>query len=178
MLEFSPRLLWTNEYPPGSPTHQQVPYAFKVHAFYEAMSRGYDRAIWLDSSTWLLKPLPWAQLGTKGYLLGEEHGWTVGHWCSPEARALLEATDEDLAAPLMEGKIIGLDFTNDKALAFLALWRHAAEIGAFNGSWSNHRHDITCGGVIAHRLGMDLTANTVTPAPHDHSDAYLMHQGL
>ena len=53
------RLFWENEYPPGSPTHEQQPYAFKIAALEFALVRGYDAAVWCDSSVWFIrKPEP------------------------------------------------------------------------------------------------------------------------
>ena len=170
-------MLWTQQFPPG-PTHEGVPYGFKVSAFYEAVEMGFQQAIWLDSSCVVCKPLPWKQIERDGYYLGLE-GWTIGQWCNDACRELLAITDEELELPLMEGKIIGLDLTNDLAMAWLKEWKRAADIGAFNGSWENHRHDITCGAVIAHRLGMNLTEHPVTiGTSNPHPESYVLAAGM
>jgi len=53
VCEPSDTCIWRNSYPPGSPTHEENPYVFKIHAFRQAIRLGYSRALWLDSSCWL-----------------------------------------------------------------------------------------------------------------------------
>jgi hypothetical protein len=63
--------VWTDEYPPGSLTHQESLYGFKVHAFKEAFRLGYDNVLWLDSPAYLLDdPLPiFNQIEADGHYL-------------------------------------------------------------------------------------------------------------
>lgn len=153
--------LFSTSFPEGCPTHDEINYGFKPWVFDHAREQGYRQAFWLDASVWLAGPLPWDHLTKHGYLFGRE-GWQVGEWCNENALTLLGITREEaMAIPLMEGKIIGLDFTSQFANDWLDRWLYAAKIGAFNGDWSDHRHDITCGAVVAHWLGMELTDNTV-----------------
>lgn len=151
--------LFATTYPEGCPTHEEINYGFKPWAFDHAREQGYRQAVWLDASAWLAGPLPWDHLTKHGYLFGRE-GWQVGEWCSERALGLLNLTrQEAMGIPLMNGAIIGLDFKFPLANEWLDLWLYAAKLGAFNGDWSEHRHDITCGATIAHWLGMELTEN-------------------
>lgn len=143
--------------------HQVIPYAFKCDAFLKARAEGYDRAIWFDSSCIVVKPLDgaWELIETQGYLLGLE-GWTVGQWCAPEVRELLGRTQEELdAMTLVEGKMMGINFHSDIGNRFLDTWDGYARMGAFNGNHANHRHDITCAGIIASDMGLTLTPHLV-----------------
>lgn len=173
--------LWMYRHYPGDcPTHEEVPYGFKPYLFNQARAKGYSHAFWLDSSCVLAKPLPWDVLDEQGYFLGLE-GWKVGEWCNDQAKELLAITDEELEAPLMEGKIIGINFHSRVANEWLDAWTAAAQSGAFRGSWDNHRHDITCGAVLAHRRGMTLTPHPVTiggPSDPPHPDSFVKAQGM
>ena len=169
--EGSTRLFWRDEYPPGCPEHAQTPYGFKPHAFRVARDLGFDQAVWLDASVWLLRPLDdiWARIDEDGYYL-EPDGHMVGEWISDNALGLLELSrDEAMEMPLIEGKLIGLDLRDDTASAFLDEWLRLCDAGGFNGTWDNdgrqvsddprcrgHRHDIACGSPLAHSFGMGL----------------------
>jgi len=168
--ENATRLFWLDEYPPGSPTHEEAPYAFKPYAFQRARTLGFDQAIWLDASVWLhRKPLDdvWARIDEDGWYL-EPDGNMVGNWIGDRQLGLVGISrDQAMEIPLFEGKMIGLDFRNETACTFLDEWTDLADRGAFNGRWDNadrfessdercrgHRHDIACGSPIAVRLGM------------------------
>lgn len=168
--ENATRLFWTGEYPPHCPPHSDAPYAFKPYAFQRARTLGFDQAIWLDASVWLhKKPLDdiWARIDEDGWYL-EPDGNYVGNWIGDRQLAQLGLTRDDaMSIPLFEGKLIGLDFRNETACAFLDEWTRLADAGAFHGNWTNddrfespderchgHRHDIACGSPVAARLGM------------------------
>lgn len=147
---------------PGK-THAQQPYGFKCDAFREAQRRGYEQVLWLDASCWFKRDLTpaWEQIESDGYLLGLE-GWKVGEWCSPEVLEMAGYTREQaMEIDLMLGGIIGLDLSSPIGNRFLDRWEHARDQGWFNGSWRNHRHDMTAGSFIAYELGMKLTPHTL-----------------
>lgn len=164
------RLFWRDQYPPGSPQHDASPYAFKPYAFKRARELGFQQALWLDASCWLRKPLDdiWARIDEDGYYL-EPDGNYVGEWISDNALTLLGLNrDETMGMPLIEGKCIGLDFS-EVGSAFLDEWLRIADAGGFQGAWTNesgqvssdprcrgHRHDIACGSPIADSFGMRL----------------------
>jgi len=169
-MENATRLFWLGEYPPSSPTHEQAPYAFKPYAFQRARTLGFDQAVWLDASVWLhRKPLDdiWARIDeTAG--ISNPDGNMVGNWIGDKQLGLVGISrDQAMDIPLFEGKLIGLDFRNETACAFLDEWTALADRGAFSGHWDNadrfessdercrgHRHDIACGSPVAYRLGM------------------------
>lgn len=158
MGESADRLFWLDF--PGA-THQEVPYGFKVDAFLHAKAEGYDQAFWLDASCVLVSPLPWDDLTDKGYWLHAE-GWTVGQWINEEALSVMNLTRAQAnEMTLIEGKIMGLDFRHPLSQDFLREWKHYRDEGAFNGDWSDHRHDITVGAVVAHRMSLELNYSRV-----------------
>jgi hypothetical protein len=51
---------------------------------------------------------------------------------------------------------LGLDLDVPICQNFFNEWKKSMLDGQFQGSWQNHRHDMTCGSIIANRLGMNL----------------------
>lgn len=162
--EDADRLFWTDTFPPGSPPHSANPYAFKPYAFTEAKRQGYESVLWFDASVQLCRPIDdiWDWITSDGYCFGND-GWFVGQWCNDAGLEMMGLSrDEAWSIPLMDGKIIGLNLTHPKGINFLTMWKAYADLGVFQGSWEDHRHDITAGAVIAHRMGMKLRDNFLT----------------
>lgn len=161
---------WTDSLPPGSPTHQDVPYGMKVAAVEWAKNQGYTRVMWLDSSVWCIKypKVHLEAMGREGYYLVES-GFTCDVWTNDNCLKFFGLTREQAShIPMISAGIIGLSFDNPIAGFFFDRWKEAMEGGAFNGSWTatpeegsgpayrGHRHDQACASIIAHRLGMRL----------------------
>lgn len=165
--ETADRMFFINRYPPLSPSHQENQYAFKPYAFCAALMNGYDHVLWLDSSVMLCRPLDdvWNWIAEDGYCFGND-GWFVGQWSNDHALEEMGLTREEAwKVPLMDGKLIGLDLSSEIGRGFLRQWKSYADQGLFRGEWYGpqaHRHDITCGAVIAHRSGMKLRTDFVT----------------
>jgi len=164
-------LTWTNEFPKGSPTHQETPYAFKFFAIQEAFDRGYDTVLWLDASFWFVQePMKlFKVIDTRGYALWL-CGFSVGQWTSDRALKALQLTREHaLELPLIMGGAIGLSKFSLEATAFqLMMLGYATDGLTFPGAWSNkkhevskdprvlgHRHDQPAISVVAERLDME-----------------------
>lgn len=193
--EDATRLFWRDQYPPGSPTHEQAPYAFKPYSFQAARELGFDHAFWLDSSCWMLRRLDpiWNAIENDGYYF-EPDGHVVGEWCSDAALNLLMLDrDETMTMPLIEGKAIGLDLRDSAALAFLNEWTRLADAGAFNGPWTNenggassdprcrgHRHDISIASPLVASFGLAMQArrHVAFASNGNPGDSCLMAQGL
>jgi hypothetical protein len=167
------RLFWTGSYPPGSPTHREIPYAFKPYAFKAARDRGYDVAFWLDASIWPIKSVDYYfdLIRQDGHVLltNVHNAWTVGQWCSDAALKTLDICREDALQMLdLSTGVVGLDFRHPRSTQFFEQWLALADDGiTFPGAWTNknhevssddrvlgHRHDQTAASVISKRLGM------------------------
>lgn len=162
---------WTDELPPGSPTHQDVPYGMKVAAMEWAKEHGHQHVMWLDSSVWCVRhpEQHFAAIQREGYYMADS-GWMVDQWTNDHCLAHFGVTREAAAMiPMISAGILGLGFDNPIASEFLRQWREAMEDGCFNGRWFDnekaegrgdryrgHRHDQSCASLIAHRLGMVL----------------------
>lgn len=170
---------WEYEVPPNTIS---APYAFKISALNEARRRGGTELLWLDSSTFPLRPLKpiWERIEAEGYWVSENwHGkpngeWTTdpalhyknSDWTAPEAwpiigRILGITAEENATIPQLNAGVLGLDMSSQIVGWFMDLWTELARAGAFHGDRGNHRHDQTCMSAIAWKLGM---IPTIPPA--------------
>jgi len=156
----------------GSPTHQQVPYAFKTYALMYCLNKGYDQAIYADASIWAVKtwkPI-WDLIDSQGYYF-EEAGHVAGTWTKDSVLAKFGITrDQAMKIPLYSAGFTGLNFHNPKAVEFLKRWHGYANDGdSFKGTWGNengqmskdprckgHRHDLSVASLLAWQMDMKL----------------------
>jgi hypothetical protein len=153
----------------GSPSHQQSPYSFKVHAIEDVRNRGYKLIIWCDSIIRLRKSIDdliprIKQVGV--YLQAD--GWRVGQWANDRALDYFGLTrDQAMEIEAIYACIMGFDFSNPIAVEFFNRWKKASNDGIFIGNWKNdlktesqdercrgHRHDQTCAEIVSYQLGI------------------------
>lgn len=150
-------LSWVAESQIGAPLHRENPYAFKIHAFDQAISQGYSNILWVDASVWAIKDVKpiFDHIDKYGYLM-QEAGQFVGEWTNDECLNYFGITREEANKMLMYGNagFLGLSVTSPIAMHFFNNWKVAMRDGIFKGSWDNHRHDMSCGSIIANNLNM------------------------
>jgi len=143
----------------GSPKHIENPYAFKIYCIEKALSEGYEQILYLDSSIFAVRELTplWKVIDENGYFMIEA-GFMVGQWCNDETLNYFHLSRVDAMQMKMYGNcgVLGLDFTTQIAQTFFSSWKQSMLDGMFKGSWDNHRHDMTCGSIIANRLNMKM----------------------
>lgn len=143
---------WVEQWPPGSPTHHQVHYAFKVHAIEDARARGFTSILWLDVSCHAVAPLEplWQVIERDGHFLcGEpqldpETGLVtnppatmdrLGTWSSDHSLGCFGLSRDDaMKVTLLSGTCIGLDLEHPRSLEFLNRLRAFAVPAHFNGT--------------------------------------------
>lgn len=174
-------LSYRQEYPPQSPTHQQVMYAFKAYALKEAERQGYRQLLWIDAAVWPIRSLDgvFQQITERGYLF-IKNGWNTGVWCCDSALEPLGLTRENsFTYPHLMSCAFGLNLDYGPAKEFLdEFYRLAVDGKAFNGNHRNdqhqcsqdsrvlgHRHDQTVASVLAWRLGMRDWRDKTTASP-------------
>jgi len=136
--------------------HSQNPYAFKINAIQMVRDQGYDQVFWFDASIVATKDLTpiWQRLEQNGIFM-EEAGHWAGTWCNDYALKYFGLTREQaMTIPMFAAGYVGFDFTHPDAIEFFAAWRESMLNGCFKGSWSDHRHDMTCASIIAHKMGI------------------------
>lgn len=175
-----PVVKWTNEMPPGSPSHSEVPYAFKAWALKAAADQGYTTLLWADAC---IRPRDLTALFERierdGYWMSR-NGWTNAEWTADSAYAALGITvAENQDIPHVVATAFGISLDHYAGRTFLAEYLRLAQNGSFCGPWWNsnhpeyrrwlhsrpcgdhtvrgHRHDQTAASVIAWKLGFELT---------------------
>ncbi len=142
----------------GSPTHAESPYEFKPWAIEAALELD-DIVLWMDASMYRVGDLSVIEnlIIQDGYFMSEAGHWT-GQWTNQFTRDYFKVTEEEMKVPgggfMFSAGLLGLNKKSDTAMEFLKQWKASAIAGCFRGSWSDHRHDMTCGSIIAQRLGM------------------------
>jgi len=153
-----PKLMYTKYEEIGSPTHQESPYEFKVHAIEKAFEKD-DIVLWVDASMYLVGDLTKIEnlIKEDGYFM-EEAGHWVGSWTNQFTRDYFKLTPEEAKVPsgmfMFSAGLLGLNKNSEVAMEFFRQWKESALAGCFRGHWDNHRHDMSCGSIIAQRLGM------------------------
>jgi hypothetical protein len=177
-------LTWADVMPPHSPSHLDVPYAFKAHAMRVAAEGGSDLVLWADACILPLRPLDrlWQQIETDGHWICR-NGWANAEWTCDAAYPYLGVTPEDnWQIPHVVATAFGLNLRHPTGRAAMDEYLRLAQTRAFCGPWCNrnhpdyahmglsgrcapcgpvsvrgHRHDQTALSVIAWKLGMRLT---------------------
>ncbi len=146
----------------GSPTHDENPYAFKIYAIEKVMNMGYDSILYLDSSIYPVREISavFDFIEENGHLF-QICGHPVDNWCNENCRNYFNLSrEESKDMGTFSAGFTGLNFKNEVTQEFFKLWKESAEGGAFKGSWSDHRHDLTCASIIANRLKMHIEVET------------------
>jgi hypothetical protein len=141
----------------GSPSHQISPYEFKVHSIAYAMKQHPKENIflWCDASLFRVGKLSKIEkvIQEDGYFM-EEAGHYVRDWCNDHTRNYFKLKPEESEFKMFSAGLLGLNRQSVEANDFFNQWKDAAKAGCFKGYWTDHRHDMTCGSIIAERMGL------------------------
>jgi hypothetical protein len=184
-------------FPPDCPSQLEVPFAFKPFCVAEARARGAKTVLWLDSSCLVVRSLDpiFREIETNGYVLFKNGSHRVGEWASDHTLSEFGLSrDRALTLPEVNAAVVGLHLDSPLGVEFLESWLAAARKETpFRGipeafeSWDDyedvkwnrtgraspdarvhgHRHDQTVAGILADRLGMELTLEGL----EDHLDS-------
>jgi hypothetical protein len=143
--------------PPSSPSHADVPYAFKAYALQVAQFAGAKTLLWCDASIIPVKPITglFELIEEKGYWIGN-NGWTNYEWTADEAYPHLFAKVHQgcflpygghcLAYDRAQNRLIkhvvagsfGISLDHPKGKRIMEeYFRLASETKAFCGPWVN-----------------------------------------
>lgn len=134
-------LLFWDSWPPGSPAHHEMPFAFKSHAFRIARERGYRQILWLDAACWAVRSLQpmWDKLERDGFLF-INNGWSMASCSSDFALTHFRKT-RDEAEQLLELTALCMGLNLDHAPA--AAWLEDFETDCRNPKLMNgHLHNV------------------------------------
>lgn len=180
-------------------THAEMPYQFKTALIQEAIEKGYERIIWLDSSMQLKKDLKPLFNGINGLTFFENLGHPTWKYLSDEAFYMLER--DGYFGPLPEfsdlkstkqvwGGAFAIDTNQIAANSFFNNLKEYSLNGSFKDSSSTrpgfitHRHDQAVMSVLLNEWEHTLLAyGQILCPPHDRTgeygnDPYLICRGL
>jgi hypothetical protein len=149
-------ICFQNESQVNAPAHHDNPYAFKIYAIEKLREMGYTEIFWMDASLVMVADFSpiWEWIWQKGFFF-EEAGHWAGSWCNQDTLDYFGITREQaMTMPMFAAGYCGFDFKNGLAQEFFAEWKESMLNGCFRGSWTDHRHDMTCASIIAHKHDM------------------------
>lgn len=157
------------------PSHREIPYAFKMYSLKQVFDRGNKLLVWVDASFWAIRNLDGlADLIREKKIVVQSSGYPVGQWTSDDCLKRMNLNREDaFKIPMFSGGLIGLDMTSQIAKDFLLEWfRYAKDGRCFRGAWRNrkkevsndsrvlgHRHDMSVGSILLHRMNQSMMGN-------------------
>jgi hypothetical protein len=150
-------ITFTSESEVGAPFHGENPYAFKVYAIEKVRDMGYTQVLWLDASCYAVKNVSpiFDWIKENGIFMEAAGHWT-GSWSNDSTLGYFGITREQaMQMPMFSAGFLGFDFEQEVSKEFFQKWKNAMLSGCFKGEWSNHRHDMTCGSIIACQMGLD-----------------------
>jgi hypothetical protein len=169
------KAFYSNELPPGSPPHYDVPYAFKLHAIKCAFDSGNDVVLWADASMYAIAPVtPILEAVEKhGYILFRGGANTAAMW-THDACLSYYRTSRDAAEkiPQVVGGLVGFSKAHALGASVFEEWYDECKThpGLFRGPHTNdmgecskdphcrgHRHDQSVLSLIAHKHQLRLT---------------------
>jgi len=142
-----------------SPSHSDIPYAFKPYAIKKVKDMGYDIVLWADSPVYPVKKLEniFNILNDKKILLVDNVGWSIASYTNDNCLELLNFSREEAEkTKMVMACFMSFDFTNELTNKLFDEYYYHATTGAYNGEWSNHRHDQSVISILAVKYGVEL----------------------
>lgn len=139
-------ICWRDILPPGSRSHKESPYGFKVHAMKYAYEKGYTSVLWLDSPAYSIKedvsPI-FTKMEENGYYVMSHVDpleYSVGEKCLSHFGA---SRDNLKGFNLPSGSCYGFSnkFLFDSLFEFEILGLFTNEQFCIDDIWRHHRHD-------------------------------------
>lgn len=140
----------------GSPSHSEIPYAFKPYAIQKAIDLGYETILWADSCIYAkqnVQPV-FDHIAKHGYLFFDNIGYSLGDYTNDKTLEYFRITrEESWKIKMIMACCMGFDVVDKDILAILQQYRLMAE-NYYPGEWDNddlseskdmrvkgHRHD-------------------------------------
>lgn len=131
--------------PEGWESHEDNPYAFKIHAFEEAFSRNAKLVLWLDASFWCIKtPHPIFDIIVEHGVFAFKTGYNCAQTCSDASLKWAGfSRDEAELLPEIASGAVGLNLDNPNGKAIFDLWKDGKNMGLFKTSRELDKKDST-----------------------------------
>lgn len=141
--EPSHHIMDQNSYPPGSKTHKESLYGFKVHAIIAARAMGFKKIIWLDTACILQQPVNYWFTLDQPVLAARDDNKLKG-LVSDKALRHFGFSDCPDHLHLVGGSVYAWDFNHPAAERIFNTWAKAEQEGLFGAAHEKlggHRHD-------------------------------------
>lgn len=154
----------------NSPTHEEVPYAFKPYAIKKVRDMGYKRIVWMDAPVYAIKPIDHflVDIRSRGALFFDNIGYSLGDYTSDKCLKLMNIDrNASFSIPMIMACLMGFDFTCEKTCDIFDQYLKLADMDHYGGAWHNndlsvsedrrvkgHRHDQSVMSAILHLNGV------------------------
>lgn len=142
--------------PPHSPSHEEVPYAFKYYAINSAFEMGFEQVIWLDASVVILKSMEplWKVVEERGVLVFDNLGCKQNQYTSGDTLNKLGCSLTEASTMYQVcGGVVGYNRKSPLGInVFSRMLGYAQDGVSFQGgsnespdpTYIAHRHDQSC----------------------------------
>jgi hypothetical protein len=155
-----------------SPTHEEIPYAFKPYSIKKVKDLGYDIVIWMDSPVYGIKSLNnfIETIINKSVILFDNIGYTIGDYTSDKCLEHFNISrKESFEIQMIMACLMGFDFRTSLANNVFNEYYNSATEDIFGGYWTNeanqvstdnrvkgHRHDQSVMSILANKYKLSI----------------------
>jgi len=169
---------YTNYEEIGCKPHSEYPYAFKPYSIHKANQQGYNQILWLDSPIHLIKSIDkiWQKLNVDKIILFDNIGFSIADYTHDICLAHFEINrTEAKEHPMVMACAMAFDFRDDSMRNVFDTYLGYAHTNAYQGEWSNHRHDQSVISCIAYKRNIKLLHPNSTFIAYDNHPGHLPH---
>lgn len=162
----------------GCKPHTEYPYAFKPYSIQKAREQGYNNILWLDSAIYLSKnpEKVFKFIKDNGVMLFDNIGFSIASYTHDECLAHFNMSKvEAERAKMVMACAMGFNFNTEIGTKTFDEYLGFAHTNAYQGSWSNHRHDQSVISCIAHKKGIELLHPNQTFIAYEGNEGMLPH---
>jgi hypothetical protein len=161
------KIIYADEYPPNSHTHDDIPYYMKIAVFEEAIRRGFTHILFVDSSFWAVSnPMKMFDIiSEQGYYFFSS-GYNLAQSVNDTALNYVGLSrDEAETVNEWASGCLGFRMDNPMGSALYYRWKELMDAGLSRGSRLHdnqssdprflfHRNDQSCLSLAAWELGL------------------------
>lgn len=171
-----------------SPSHEEIPYAFKPYAIQKIKDKGFKNVLWFDSPIYAVKSIDTLveYININGFIFFDNIGYTIGDYTSDNCLNNFNMTrKESFKKPMIMACLMGFNFDNELSKKLFNEYFESTKVkGNYEGSWTNELNQVsTDNRVKGHRhdqsvMSLILAKYKIKPLhPHSTFFAYFGNPG-
>jgi hypothetical protein len=172
----------------NSPSHNDIPYAFKPYAIQEMRKKGFETIIWMDSAVYAIKQLyeMLYYINLNGFIFFDNLGYTISDYTSDICMNNFDMSrEEGFNHPMIMACLMGFNFKNQLSVKLFNEYYQAVNVyGNYEGDWNNNTNQVSKDNrVKGHRhdqsvMSLILAKHNIKPMhPHSTYFAYFGNPG-